>query len=108
MVLCEYFCVIGCSLIMACYVGHYVRYFFLKDPITPPKGTTIPPNHIISGRLLGKIPHAMSYINFTITEYDYPFFTQKHTEEGRNSNMAENFDPSWVSVLDESIQEWIN
>ena len=28
-------------------------------------------------------------------------------EEGWNSNTAAQFDPSWVSVLDESIQEWI-
>ena len=28
--LSEYFCVIGCRLIMACYVGHSVRDFFLK------------------------------------------------------------------------------
>ena len=33
--LSEYFCVIGCHLIMACYVGHSVRDLFLKDPIIP-------------------------------------------------------------------------
>ena len=34
--LSEYSRVIGCRLIMACYVGHYARAFFLKDPITHP------------------------------------------------------------------------
>ena len=35
--LSEYFCVIGCHLIMAYYVGNSVRGFFLKDNITPIK-----------------------------------------------------------------------
>ena len=108
MVLGEYFCMIGCCLIMACYVGHSARDLFLKDPITPPKGAPIGLNHIISGRRLEKITQATSYINFPILEYDEPFFHQRQMEEGWNRNMAEIFDPSWVSVLDESIQEWIN
>ena len=29
-------------------------------------------------------------------------------QEGWNKNMAAHFDPSWVSVIDESIQECIN
>ena len=29
-------------------------------------------------------------------------------QEGLNKNTVAHFDPSWVSVLDESIQEWIN
>ena len=33
--LSEYFLVIGCRLIMACYVGHSVRDFFLEDTIAP-------------------------------------------------------------------------
>ena len=35
--LSEYFCVISCYLIMDCYVGHYARELFFKDPITPQK-----------------------------------------------------------------------
>ena len=50
--LSEYFCLIGCRLIMGFYVGHSVRDLFLKDPITPPKSTPIRLNHIISGRRL--------------------------------------------------------
>ena len=106
--LSEYFCVIGCRLIMACYVGHSVRDFFLKDPITPQKGAPIRLNHIISGRRLEKITQVMSYTNIAIPEFNYPFFRQRQMQEGWNKNMAEHFEPSWFSVLDESIQEWIN
>ena len=37
----EYFCVIGCRLIMACYVVHSVRDFFLKYTINLHKGAPI-------------------------------------------------------------------
>ena len=50
----------------------------------------------------------MSYKNLAIPEFNDPFFQQRHMQEGWNKNMAAHFDPSWVSVLDESIQEWIN
>ena len=66
--LSEYFCVIG--LVVACYVGHYVRDLFFKDPITPQKGAPIRPNHIISGRCLEKITQVMSYTNLAITEFN--------------------------------------
>ena len=46
----DYFLVIGCRLIVACYVGHSVRHLFLKDPITPYKGAPICLNHIITRR----------------------------------------------------------
>ena len=38
--LSEYFCVIVCLLVIDCYVGNYVRDFFLEDPITPRKANS--------------------------------------------------------------------
>ena len=61
MKLSDYFCVISCSLIMDCYVGHYVRDFFLKYPITPQKCAPICLNDIIYGRSLDKITQVTSY-----------------------------------------------
>ena len=75
--LSEYFFVIGCRLIVACYVGHSVRGFFLKDPITPQKGAPIHINHIISGRHLEKITQVMSYKNLAIPELNDPVFQQR-------------------------------
>ena len=46
--LSDYFYVIGCRLIMACYVRHSIRDFFLKDTITTQKGAPIRLNYIIS------------------------------------------------------------
>ena len=106
--LIDYFCVIGCCLIMDCYVGHSVRDFFLNDHITPQKVDPIRLNHIISGRHLEKITHIMSYTNLAIPEFNDTFFQQRQIQEGWNKNMAAHFDPSWVSVINDSIQEWIN
>ena len=106
--LSDYFHVIGYCLIMDCYVGHSVRDFFLKGPITPQKGAPIRLNNIIFGRSLGNTAYAMSYTYFTIPECGYPLLQQWQMEEGWNSKTAEIFDPLWVSVLDESIQEWID
>ena len=64
--LSEYFPVIGCRLIMTCYVGHSIRDFFLNDSITPQKSVPIRLNHIISGRSLYKITQAISYTNIAI------------------------------------------
>ena len=97
--LSEYFCVIGCRLIIACYVGHSARDLFLKDPITPQKGAPIRLNHIIYGKRLEKITHVMSYTNISITEFNDPFLKQRQMQEGWNKNVESHFDPSWVTVL---------
>ena len=75
--LSEYFCVIGCSLIMDCYVGHYVRDLFLKDTITPYKGAPIRLNHTIYGSRLEKITQVMYKKNPAIPEFNDPFLQQK-------------------------------
>ena len=103
--LSEYFNVMDCRLIMACYIGQSVRELFLNDPITPQKGPPICLNQIISGRRLDNITQVMSYSNIAISEFNDPFFQQRHIQEWRNKKMAVYFDPSWVSVPDESIQE---
>ena len=108
MVLIEYFHVIGCCLIILCYVDHYVRDLFMRDTITPQKVSHIHLNPIKDERYLGDIIHVISYINHTILEYDEPFFQPRNMEEVRNRNMAESFDSSLFSVLDESIWEWLS
>ena len=75
--LIEYFHVIGCHLIMACYVGHSVRDLFLKGTITPQKGASVRLNHIVSERLLQKITQVMSYTNLAIPELNDPFFPKE-------------------------------
>ena len=106
-VLSEYFCAIGCRLIMTWYVGPSIREFFSKGRIKTNKGDPTHPNQIIYGRRTKKITQPVSYQNLPITDYDDPFFQQRQMEEGWNSNIAGNFYLSWFIVMYESINEWI-
>ena len=96
--LSEYFCVIGCRLIVDFYVSHSSRDFFLKEPIAPQKGAPIRLNRIISGRRLEKITLVMSYKNLFISDFNGPFFQQRHMQEGWNKNVAEHSELSRVSA----------
>ena len=93
MKLVSIFLVIGCCLIMDCYVGRSIRDFFLKDPITLHKVAPIRLNHIISGRRLEKITQVLSYKNLAIPGFNYTSFQQRQIQEGWNKNMPESFDP---------------
>ena len=105
MTLSDYFRVIGCCFIVVCYVVYSVRDFFLKDYVTHQKGSPICLSHIISGRCLENITQVMSYTNISIPGFNDPFFQQRQMQGGWNKNVVAYFYPSWVSVLDESIQE---
>ena len=89
--LSDYFCVIGCRLIMACCVGHYFRDFFFKDPITPHKGTPIHLKHIISVSRLENIIQVISYKNISIPEFNDSFFKKIQIQEGWIKNMVAHF-----------------
>ena len=80
---------------MACYAGHFIRDFFINDPINPQKGASI-----ISGSRFEKITQVVYYTNLSITDFNNPFWQQKQMQEGWNKNMVAYFKPSWVSVLD--------
>ena len=80
--LSEFLCVIGCCLVIACYVGHSIRDLFLNDPITPHKGTPIRLNHIIYGRFLDNITQVMSYTNIAIPEFNDTFLQHRQMQEG--------------------------
>ena len=68
--LSEFFCVVGCRLIMDYYVCESVRELLLKNIITPNKGAPMHLNHIISGRSLAQITQGMSYKNLAINEFN--------------------------------------
>ena len=39
-------------------------------------------------------------------QYDDGFLQMRQLEEAWNQNMAQQFFPSWINVLDESMMEW--
>ena len=54
------------------------------------------------------ILHNMSYADKNVPAYNEKFFHMHQMEDAWNANTTKFFGPSCVSVLDESIQEWIS
>lgn len=51
---------------------------------------------------------SLRYTNRPEVAYHDGFFHMRQLEEAWNENMANEFCPSWISVLDESMMEWFN
>ena len=54
--------------------------------------------------------HIISSLQHTdqASEYEEVFRIMRQWEEAWNNNMEDEFSPSWVSVLDDSMMEWLN
>ena len=57
-----------------------------------------------------RFDYIFSALRFTNREFPYKdgFFQMRQFEEAWNHNMAQQFLPSWINVLDESMIEWFN
>ena len=51
---------------------------------------------------------SLNYTDRKYVEYNDGLFHICKKEESWNMNMAEDFDTSWINVLDESMMEWFN
>ena len=65
-------------------------------------------NKYMSRTRLEGILGCLRYTYQKDVEYYYGFLHMRKMEEGWNPNMDEEFNPSWINVLDESILEWFN
>ena len=50
----------------------------------------------------------LSYADKNFPKYNETFFHMCHMEDALNANMTKVLEPSWVSVLYESMKEWIS
>ena len=50
----------------------------------------------------------LTYTDMNVPTYSDKFFHMRQLEDAWNENMTKFFEPSWVSVLDESMQEFIS
>ena len=71
------------------------------------KGAPFRINRIMSRNRFDSILSALRLTNIEVT-YEYGFFQMRQLEEAWNQNMAQQFLPSWINVLDESMMEWFN
>ena len=71
------------------------------------KSATFRLHSIISRNRFDSILGALSFTNREVP-YEDGFLKMRQLEEAWNQNMAQQFLPSWINVLDESMMEWFN
>lgn len=94
---------------MGCFVGISNRrdWWSMQD-ITLEKGAPFRLGRFMSKNRFEEILIALTYTQDAMPTYRDGFFWQRKMKEECNENMTRVFEPSWVSVLDESMQEWID
>ena len=97
-----------CWLYMSCWVGICnCRYWWSTAAPSRHKGAPFRMNYYISRNLFGQILYLLQHTD-QASEYEDVFHLMRQLEEAWNKNMEEEFIPSWLSVLDEPIMEWLN
>ena len=71
------------------------------------KGSPFRLHHIISRKQLYDILSSLCYTNKEVP-YEDGFLHMRQLEESWNKNMADQFLPSWIHFLDDSMMEWYN
>ena len=95
-------------LYMACWVGIESRREFWSTTIpSMDKGATFRLNCIMSRN---RFDYVLSALRFTNREVPYKdgFFQMRQLEEAWNQNMDQQFLPSWINVLDDSMMHSFN
>ena len=103
----EYIKWVGCWIYMSCWVSirNQIDWWSTVAP-SRHKGSPFRLNDYISRK---RLEHIISSLQHTDRESDYEdgFHLMIQWEEACNNNMEDEFSPSWVSVLDESMVEWL-
>ena len=99
---------VGCWLYMACWVGIDSCWDWWSTT-TPSmaKGAPFRPNSIMSHNWLDSILGALRFTNREVP-YEDGLLQMRQLEESWNQNMAQQYLPSCINVLDESMMEWSN
>ena len=94
---------------MGCRVGISNRrnWWSTVEP-TMSEGATFRLNKYISSTRFEVILSSLRYMGRKDVEYNAGFYHICQMEKTQNINMAEEFSPSWIHVLDESMMEWFN
>lgn len=106
--LCELLRFIGCWFYMSCWEGIQSRHDWWSSTDTDMfSGAPFRLNQYIARNRFNEILGALRYTNVTV-DYQDGFFEMRQLEKEWNANMDEEFDTSWINVLDESMMEWYN
>ena len=99
---------IGVWLFLATISGFKRADFWSMNPVDRLVGAPYRVNDIMSGRRFNAILKAISYTNEEPPHFQDKFWEVRQMLKVWNDHMKENFVPSWISCLDESISIWHN
>jgi Transposase IS4 len=105
----EFFVWIGLWFYMGCHMGFRRRDWWAQTEPNINHGAPFRFNEYMSRNRFEDILQNLVYTNRTPPAgYVDRFFQMRQMEEAWNKNMADQFDPSWINCLDESMMEWLN
>ena len=104
----EFICWLGCCFYMACWVGIPTRkdWWSVSEPSIS-QGAPFRLGRYMSRGRFDQILSSLRYTNQEVAYYD-GFLHMRQMQEAWNKNMEDEFCPSWINVLDESMMEWFN
>ena len=93
---------------MACWVGIESHRDWCST--TTPSMAKVAPFRLNSIMSCNRFDYILSALHFTNREVPYEdgFLKMRQLEEAWNQTMAQQFLPSWINVLDDSMIEWFN
>lgn len=105
----EFLRFLGCWLIMSCYEGILrSRDWWSLKTISMHEGAPFRLHEWMSRKRFEVILGNLVYTNYAVSSIHDPYFLRQQMEMEWNNHMTTVFEPSWVSVLDESMQVWFN
>ena len=99
---------IGLWLLMSTINGLVCGMFWSLTEMDRFQGAPWQLNDLMSQKQFDGILHAIFYTNHDKPAYRDKFWEVRQMAEEWNKNMVEQFTPSWVSFLDESMSPWMN
>ena len=106
----EFYCWLGCWLFMSCYEGiEDRRLWWAEAPIDMYDGAPFRLGAYMSRNRFEAITTAIRYTDKDApTDFEDRFHDVRQMIDEFNEFMAEEYSPSWINCLDESMNSWLN
>ena len=105
----EFYVWLGCRFFMACFEGvSRLKDWWSSDPVSMWEGAPFRLNDFIDGQRFLDINQALRYTDKPPPTFLDRFYEMRQLQDAFNSHYEENYSPSWISCLDESMNSWHN
>lgn len=107
--LSEFYIYLGCHFFMACFEGiSDRRLWWSSKPISMRDGAPFRLNEFISLRRYNDLTSAIRYTDKPPPDFVDRFYDVRQMIDAFNQHYAEEYIPSWLNCLDESMNSWLD